>query len=52
MVYKNSAGATVVTVAMDSTDNTATVTCADGSAAAVSADCLGTAECTTGTCAP
>jgi hypothetical protein len=62
MVFKNSAGATVVTYVISSTDRTATITCTGKSPVVVSLDCGSTPDggtssdggtgCTTGTCAP
>ena len=62
MVFKNSAGATVVTYMVNGTDRTATITCTGKSPVVVSLDCGSTPDagtssdagtgCTTGTCAP
>jgi hypothetical protein len=63
VVYKNVAGATVVTIAINATAKTETITCAGGSPVVVSLDACGSsvdggsstdggAGCTTGTCAP
>jgi hypothetical protein len=64
VVYKNAAGATVVTIAMNTTAKTETITCAGGSPVVVSFDACGSstdagssaadggAGCTTGTCTP
>jgi hypothetical protein len=63
MTYKDAAGATVVTVAINGTTKTETITCTGGSPVVVSLDACGSstdagssadggAGCTTGTCAP
>jgi hypothetical protein len=58
VVLMNPAGTTVATYVIDSTDGTATITCAGGSPVVVASDCGSpspagsTVPCTQGTCAP
>jgi hypothetical protein len=61
LTFKNASGSTVATGTVDSTTNAVTITCTGGQPVTLNSSCdtasyasagTGTADCTTGTCAP